>query len=234
MKKDELEETLGMLEANTIVVLTAKNATASWFQIEYPSGSEARGWVTAQYIQTDYSAELPVVDEFGQPVSTGTPGATPVPMTPTPTLGPAAEDGDSSEDPAVSIVFSSGGTRKFTYSSQVSTPEGDAEDWVEFTPFDSLPAADARLLVTLVCTGNGTLDVELWQSGASLPAWGTLECGDSDRVLALPAGDARRGHADRRRQPVPAAPALPDGGLRGDGLLGTGPGARRLPVVRGR
>ncbi len=183
-------ETLGMLEANTIVVLTAKNATASWFQIEYPSGSEARGWVTAQYIQTDYSAELPVVDEFGQPVSTGTPGATPVPMTPTPTLGPAAEDGDSSEDPAVSIVFSSGGTRKFTYSSQVSTPEGDAEDWVEFTPFDSLPAADARLLVTLVCTGNGTLDVELWQSGASLPAWGTLECGDSDRVLALPAGDA--------------------------------------------
>ncbi|MEW6092709.1 MAG: SH3 domain-containing protein [Chloroflexota bacterium] len=181
-------ETLGMLEADTIVVLAAKNATASWFQIEYPPGSEERGWVTAQYVQTDYSADLPVVDEFGQPVSTGTPGATPVPMTPTPTIGPAVEDGDSSTNPAVSILFSSGGTRKFTYSSQVSAPGGDAADWVEFTPFASLPGADARLLVTLVCAGNGTVDVELWQEGTPLPAWGTLACGDRDRVLTLPAG----------------------------------------------
>ncbi len=181
-------ETLGMLEAGTTVVLTAKNNTASWFQIEYPNGSEERGWVTAQYVQTDYSAELPVVDEFGQPVSTGTPGPTPVPMTPTPTIGPAVDDGDTSTNPAVSVVFSSGGTRKFTYSSQVSAPGGDAADWVEFTPFASLPGADARLLVTLVCAGNGALEVELWQSGVSLPAWGTLACGDSDRVLTLPAG----------------------------------------------
>jgi uncharacterized protein YraI len=183
-------ETLGMLEADTIVVLVAKNTTASWFQIEYPSGSDERGWVTAQYIQTNYSADLPVVDEFGQPVSTGTPGPTLVPMTPTPTIGPAVEDGDSSTNPAVSILFSSGGTRKFIYSSQVSVPGGDAADWVEFIPFASLPGADARLSLTLTCAGNGALEVELWQASAPLPDWGRLECGDRDRVLTLPAGTA--------------------------------------------
>lgn len=183
-------ETLGVLEPDTLVVLTAKNPTASWFQIEYPTGTQGRGWVTVQYVQTDASASLPVVDEFGQIVRTGTPGPTSVPMTPTPTVGPAGADGDSSANPAVRITFSPGGTRRFTYSSQVSAPEGDAEDWLEFTPFASLPGAQARLRLSLDCAGNAGLAVELWQAGAPLAAWGTLECGDRDQVLALTAGAA--------------------------------------------
>lgn len=181
-------EALGTLEPDTLVVLTAKNSTASWFQIEYPTGSEGRGWVTAQYVQTSYASELPVVDEYGQSVSTGTPGPSPVPVTPTPTLGPAAEDDDSSSSPAVSILFSSSGTRRFTYSSQVSNPGGDGEDWLEFTPFASLPGEKARLLASLSCTGNGALRVEMWQAGALLAGWGTLACGDSGQTISLAAG----------------------------------------------
>jgi hypothetical protein len=30
----------------------------------------------------------------------------------------------------------------------------------------------------------------LWQGGAPLAGWGTLGCGDRERVLALPAGEA--------------------------------------------
>lgn len=183
-------ESLGMLEAETQVILLAKNAVASWFQIEYPAGTEKTGWVTAQYIQTSLSSVLPVVDEFGAVISTGTPGPSPIPVIPSPTLGPAPEDGDSNSLPAVSVIFSATGTRSFTYSSLVSNPGGDGEDWLEFTPFATLPGAQARLLASLSCLGNGSLRVELWKSGALFTGWGSLACGDSDRSLSLLPGGA--------------------------------------------
>lgn len=181
-------ETLGVLEADAIVLLKGRNTSASWFQIEYPLGTQGRGWVTAQYIQTDKAGQLPVLDEYGTPVSTGTPGPVSLPVTPTPTVGLAAADGDSAAAPAVSVIFSPGGTRRFTYSSQVSAPDGDAEDWVEFAPFASLPGTNARLRLGLECLGNGTLSIELWSGGAPLEGWGTLVCGSRDQVLAVPAG----------------------------------------------
>jgi len=183
-------DTLGMLEADAQVSLLAKNETASWFQIQYPPGSDAVGWVTAQYIQTSSASGLPVVDAFGNPVSTGTPGPSSVPMTPTPTIGPAPDDGDSLRFPAIRVIFSSAGTRRFSYASLVSNPTGDAEDWLEFTPFASLPGARARLVAGLSCTGNGSLRLELWGSGALISGWGALACGDVDRLLSLPPGIA--------------------------------------------
>ena len=127
-------DSLGMLEPDAIVSLTGKNLTASWFQILYPAGPGGIGWVTAQYIQAD-AADLPVLDDYGTPVAASASGPTPIPLTPTPTVGPAYADGNSAADPGVRVLFSSGGTRRFTYSSQVSTPRGDPADWLEFTPY---------------------------------------------------------------------------------------------------
>ena len=83
-----------------------------------------------------------------------TPGAAATPsgpaMTLTPTVGPAFADGDSQAAPAVRVNFSAAGTHRFTYSSQVSAPEGDAEDWVEFTPY-AASGTDARLTFSLAC-----------------------------------------------------------------------------------
>jgi uncharacterized protein YraI len=181
-------EELGMLEAGAVVLLTGKNTTASWFQIEYPAGSGERGWVTSQYITTEFASELPIIDEYGLPLSTGTPGADLVPVAPTPTLGPAFKDDDSSSSPGAIVIFSSSGPRSLVYTSQLSNPEGDAEDWVEFTTYSSLPGADARLLASLTCLGNGSLKVEIWQAGALLPGWGELQCGDRDIPLLLQPG----------------------------------------------
>ncbi len=182
--------TLGMIEPNQVVFLTGKNSTASWFQIEYPSGPDGHGWVTAQYIRTDSASSLPVLDDYGKVV---TPGATAVDtgpaFTPTPTVGPAYNDGDSSANPGVRVVFSPTGTSQIVYSSQVSSPQGDAEDWIEFTPY-SLSSSDASLLISLTCSGNSTLSVDLWQAGASFTGWGSLSCGASDRRISLPAGQA--------------------------------------------
>jgi uncharacterized protein YraI len=179
-------ETLGMLDANATVSLTGKNATASWFQIAYPSGPGGRGWVTAQYIQADASG-LPVLDDFGTPVPGEGSGPTPVPVTPTPTVGPAFSDDDSAAAPSVNVTFSASGTRQFTYSSQVSAPQGDPADWIAFNPY-AVNGAQARLDFSLTCSGNTALSVEIQQGGTPLTGWGALACGDRDKLILLPAG----------------------------------------------
>ena len=181
-------DSLGVLEAHTQVALTGKNSTASWFQIEYASAPAGLGWVTAQYIQTEAAAGLPVLDQYGTPVAASPQGTLPAaPMTPTPTLGPAFDDGDSQASPAVKVIFSAAGTRQFSYSSQVSAPAGDGEDWVEFTPYAS-PGTQARLAFSLTCRGNGVLMVELWESGSIASNWGSLSCGDLGTPVTLTAG----------------------------------------------
>jgi uncharacterized protein YraI len=181
-------DTLGLLEPGVVVSLTGKDTTASWFQIDYPASPGGRGWVTSQYVQTNASPDLPVLDDYGEvvtPAAAGTPSGTVIP--PTPTVGPAYADGDSSVSPAIRVTFSATGTHKFVYSSQVSTPQGDAEDWVAFTPY-STSVTNARLNLSLACTGSGTLTVELWQAGTLLSGWGALACGETGKSILLPAG----------------------------------------------
>ena len=85
------------------------------------------------------------------------------------------------------VSFSASGTHQYTYSSQVSAPQGDPEDWLAFTPY-AVNRPDARLVFSLACTGNGTLTVELWQGASQVPGWGALACGDLDKSITLPAG----------------------------------------------
>jgi uncharacterized protein YgiM (DUF1202 family) len=179
---------LGLLEAGVVVSLTGKNTTASWFQISYPPGPDGHGWVTSQYVQTDSATGLPVLDDYGNVVTPDATGIGSGPASiPTPTTGPAYDDGDSSTSPAIRITFSSTATHQFVYSSQVSAPEGDLEDWVQFTTY-SLSGPNARLTASLACTGNGTLAVELWQGSTLLSDWGSLACGDAGSSILLPAG----------------------------------------------
>jgi uncharacterized protein YraI len=190
-------DTLGLLEPGVVVSLTGKNTTASWFQIDYPARPGGRGWVTSQYVLTDTAADLPVLDDYGvvvpdpardnlvTPSAAGTPSGPVIP--PTPTIGPAFADGDSSVNPAIQVTFSAIGTHHFAYSSQVSAPQGDAEDWIEFTSY-SASGTNARLNFSLACIGNGTLTVELWQGGTLLSSWGTLACGETGKTILLSAG----------------------------------------------
>ena len=100
--------------------------------------------------------------------------------TATPTLIAAFQDGDSASSPAVNVTFSPSGSSSLTYTSDVSTPEGDAEDWVQFTPYgDSVSFG-------LDCSGNGTLKVELWQAGSPLSGWGYLTCGETQVIKVTP------------------------------------------------
>jgi uncharacterized protein YraI len=181
-------DSLGMLQPNTTVALTGKDATAAWFQISYPGAPGGHAWVTAQYIQTEASGALPVLDAYGTPVpANGTAGPATNQPALTATVGPAFADNDTAAAPAVRVAFSATGTRQFSYSGQVSAPLGDPEDWVEFTPF-AINASNAILIFSLTCSGNGSLIVSLEQAGAPLTGWGTLACSDLNKLITLPAG----------------------------------------------
>lgn len=196
--------TIGMLAPQTTIVLTGKNNTATWLQIEYAAAAGGHGWVTAAYIQVQDIASLPVLDAYGKPVPAGSQTGIPaLEMTSTPTVGTAPEDGDSAASPAIRVTFSPSGARQFSYSGQASVPQGDSQDWIEFTPY-AAGGPSAQLTVSLICSGNGTLEVELLQNDLPLTGWGSLQCGDADRSIALTAGTTYQFHLS----------ATPGSGLR--------------------
>ena len=172
---------LGTLNPKDVVTLIGKDANGIWLQIAFANGPDGKGWVTAAYVQAGGAESLPIISGGGDVIGIGTPTA--IPPTITPTLVAALQDNDSQQVPAVNITFSPTGTRSMIYSSDVSAPNGDAEDWIRFTPFT------ANVSASLVCSGNGTLNVELWQNNAPLQDWGGLSCGEN-KVLNVNAGQS--------------------------------------------
>ena len=174
-------DTLGILPIGSRVTPIGKNANDTWIQIEYEEGE---GWVAAGYVKNASIDSLPVTsEEEGTPVADAE--ATPLPVTATPTpVSPAPPDEDSALAPAMSVEFSAREARSFSYSSDVSSPTGDSEDWVAFTvanPDD----ARATLYLSLQCEGNGKIIVELWQGETQLENWGSLQCGDEENELVI-------------------------------------------------
>ena len=172
---------LGTLNPKDVVTLIGKDANGIWLQIVFANGPDGKGWVTAAYVQASGTENLPIIGGGGDVISTGTP--TVILPTITPTLVAALQDNDSQQAPAVNITFSPTGTRSMIYSSDVSAPSGDAEDWIRFTPYNTSISA------SLICAGNGTLSVELWQNNAPLQNWGELSCGER-KVLNVNAGQS--------------------------------------------
>ncbi len=172
---------LGLLNNGEGVALTGKNLGGAWLQIEFVSGNDDKGWVFASYVESDIVDDLPLIGENGEEIAEST--QTVMAATAAPTFFPAPDDGDSAEEPSISVEFSATNSRAFDYSSDLSSPEGDAEDWIAFHP--NSPEDRVNLLIDLSCEGNGNLYVELWQGGIKLDKWGELNCGDSDYALSM-------------------------------------------------
>ncbi|MBN2387459.1 MAG: SH3 domain-containing protein [Anaerolineales bacterium] len=181
-------EALGLLEPDTIVVVLAKNETGTWLQIAFDGGPEGRGWVTAAYVQIESAADLPVVNPAGTPVTPQPALPTPLSAAASPTVGPAFVDNDSPANPAVRVTFSPSRSRQFTFVSDVSAPDGDLEDWVEFTP--SPGAGQVLVYISLTCSGNADLVIEIWQGSSSLEDLEAPACGATDLPLALIGGQS--------------------------------------------
>jgi uncharacterized protein YgiM (DUF1202 family) len=183
---------LGSLPISTRVQIVGKDPAGSWWMIVYPESPTGTGWVTAQYVQATNTENVPVfrgqsqaagdapVAETGPTVEAGSAGD---PSTaPTLSLASAFADGDSPQAPAVSIVLSKASVRSFNYSSDVSAPDGDAEDWVQFT-LDGQAGQQTTVSVRLDCTGSGALSVELIQNNTRLQGWQDIACGHTSQLI---------------------------------------------------
>src|SRR5215207_8709226 len=63
---------LGIIPANTRVEITGKDVAENWWQINYPhpQSVDGKGWVTAQYVTTTATPEVPTIGE-GTGANTG-------------------------------------------------------------------------------------------------------------------------------------------------------------------
>ena len=165
---------LGTLNPQDVVSLTGKDSNGAWLQIEYSAGPEGKGWINAAFAQAQGVENLPIVTDAGQVIGTGTPVNTPLP--PTLTVVPAPSDNDSAQAPAVNVAFTASGTSSLQFTSDVSSPTGDSDDWIQFTPFTP------TVTIELTCTNNGLLTLELSQNNQPVSNWGNLNCGESKAV----------------------------------------------------
>lgn len=160
---------LGTLNPQDSVTLTGKNPEGTWLQIAFSAGEGGLAWIAAGYVQSGATAGLPIIGEQGQVLGTGTPEA--LAPSPTPTVLPAFEDGDSAAAPAADVRFSPSGSGSLQYTSEVSSPTGDREDWIRFTPY--LP----EVTIELTCLGSADAIAAIFSDGAPLPDLPDLACG---------------------------------------------------------
>jgi uncharacterized protein YraI len=171
---------LGTVNPQDVLTLTGKNSAGTWLQVEFGSGPQGKGWVNAGFVQVTGVENLPIVAESGEVLGTGTP--TGIPATITPTVVAAPADGDSAAAPAASVAFSPSGARSLSFTGDVSAPDGDTEDWVQFTPYGSSVA------VQVSCEGSGALRVEILQGGEPLEGRPELNCSSGLQVLHVKPG----------------------------------------------
>jgi uncharacterized protein YraI len=166
---------LGTLNPQDVVGLTGKDSNGAWLQIDFPAGPEGKGWVSAAFVQAQGAENLPIVAESGQIVGTGTPTA--VPPTPTLTVVPAWEDQDSPNNPVASVLFEPAGTHMLIYNGDLSTPQGDSQDWIAFRPYDRF------VFMSLECKGSVAIHVEIIEN--TLPTNTRIKCDDSVKQVPV-------------------------------------------------
>lgn len=174
-------DALGTLNPKDVVALIGKDPSGAWLQVQFTGAPDGVGWVAASFVEATGAEAIPIVGSAGEIVGTTTPAPTATLLTPTP--GAAIQDNDSAQAPATSANLSSAGTRALIYSSDLSAPQGDAQDWIGFT----LQGSD--VLISFSCMGNAALDIELTQDGAPVAGADGLACSAS-RLLHLVAAKA--------------------------------------------
>jgi N-acetylmuramoyl-L-alanine amidase len=166
---------LGTLNAQDVVNLTGKDANGAWLQIAYAAGPDGKGWVNAAFVQARGVENLPIITEAGQIVGTGTP--TGIPFTPTPTILPAWADNDSRNHPVANVTFELDGTHALIYNGDISSPEGDSEDWINFKTYSQ------TIFATISCIGSDSLQMELLENGVSTNM--DIACGDLEKQIPV-------------------------------------------------
>ena len=141
-------ESLGTLNPKDVVFISGQDPSGKWLCIDYANG---KGWAALEFLQVDNPAALPIIGDAEQTSATPAPAG----------IAPAPQDGDSMQSPLATALFSAAGMHALQVSNSVSAPEGDAEDWLQFSSFSE------NVLVEINCSNNA-FRMELWNNGQFL------------------------------------------------------------------
>jgi hypothetical protein len=86
-------------------------------------------------------------------------------------------DNDAAENPIAHVTFDPSGTRTVIYNGDVSTPEGDTQDWIGFTSFSTL------VIASLECMGSNSLKVDILENNQ--PTSQTIVCGQQRKAVVV-------------------------------------------------
>jgi uncharacterized protein YraI len=167
-------ESLGVLSPNDVVFITGKDPSGAWMKIEFANAPEGTGWVASEFLQVSNTDSLPTIGETQQAEE----GSTSIPSAPTAIFLPAMEDGDSMQTPLAVALFSSTNSRALQIMGDVSAPDGDTKDWIQFS------AVDKVVVIGITCS-TIALQVELWRDEV-LASTFQLPCGDKQSLTITP------------------------------------------------
>ena len=170
--------TIGTVNPGTTVILLGRNQNNVWIQIQFDGGVSGKGWIASAYLVGANTSGLPFYDNNGNLVADGMVNINPSQVTATATAySPAITDGDSREKPGVTLIFSPEGARDYSYTSELSAPYGDSEDWVAIRPYEPTNQS-TYLYFELDCVGNGGITAVLETQGAPVPEIKPILCGN--------------------------------------------------------
>jgi uncharacterized protein YraI len=165
---------LGVLNPKDVVFITGKDPSGAWMKIEFPTSPDGSGWAALEFLQVNDVDNLPVIGATSQP----TQAAANTTVTQVAVMISALQDGDSKQSPLASTSFSPIGTSALQVNGDVSTPDGDKEDWIQFTSFGK------AITIQLTCSSS-TFSVELWNN-ITLEKSALLSCGEKKAVTIDP------------------------------------------------
>lgn len=150
-------ESLGLLNQNDVVAIQGKDSSGGWMKIRYTPAADGSGWVAAEYLKIENVESIPILAEDAAPTEQAADTSATVVN-----VGAqlAIPEGDTSENPLASFLFSPTAQRSGQVQGAVSSAApGDVEDWFSFE------STQGKIVIDLFCE-SGTLQVELWQAGS--------------------------------------------------------------------
>ena len=166
-------ESIAVLSPKDAVLITGKDASGAWAQIQVAGVEDLKGWVTVKFLQAENLDDVPVIG--------GTVSETAVPIDAVSTsIPPATQDGDSMQAPLTVARFSPTDSQAVQVQGNVSAPTGDTEDWVQFTTTGN------GVVIQAVCTSD-TLALELWNDEKNVNSL-SHGCGEGQFASVTPNG----------------------------------------------
>lgn len=144
-------ESIGVLTPKDVVMILGKDSSGAWMQINFQGNI---GWVASEFLQIENIESIPEIL-----VLENTSIAPVINETPISVIQIANADNDSMQSPFAKLFLTE--NKNFQVTGEISFPQGDVEDWVEFS------SASSKILITSSCTKAG-LQVELWKANEIL------------------------------------------------------------------